>query len=132
MWAQCSSRKASLFLGSRRSDAPLDSPNPEKLCRLCLKLLFYGARGWCALKQLRLASVLNAEMLVGQPCSYTSARRTIQEPYLNQERLIDFFQSVLLLGQRRGQRTESHGPATVFLNNSQHQPAINFIKAVLV
>src|SRR5258708_34852698 len=130
MWAQCPSRKASLFLGPRRSDAPFDSPNLEKLCRLCSKLLFYGCERRHALKQLRLASVLYAEMLVGQPCGYTSARRAIKEPYLNQERLIDFFQRVLLLGQRRGQRTEPHWPATVFLNNGQHQPAINFIKAV--
>src|ERR1700674_2658533 len=85
-----------------------------------------------ASKQLRLASILQTKMLVGQPGGHTPTRRAVKKTDLNQKRLINFFQGVRLFRQCGCQRTQTYGAATVLLNNGEQQSAVNFIKAVLV
>ena len=56
----------------------------------------------------------------------------VQQPELHQVRLVDFFDRVFFLAERGGDRIQAHRAAEIFLDNSQHQVAVDFVEAVLV
>src|SRR5579859_6454165 len=71
-------------------------------------------------------------MLVGQPRRNSSARSAVQEPYLNEKRLVHLLNSFGLFGERRRQRVQAHRAALIFLDDGQQQLAIHFVEAVLI
>src|SRR5205809_5104259 len=84
------------------------------------------------LKQFRLATVANAEMFVSQSSGDASSGCTVEKPDLDEKRLVDFFQGVGLFRQGCGQGIQSYRATTVFLNDGQHQAAINLIEPMLI
>ena len=71
-----------------------------------------------------------AEVLVGEACCHASAGRAVEKSDLNQERLVDFFESVFFFGQGGSQCAEAYGTTVVFLNDRKQKAAIDFVEAV--
>ena len=63
---------------------------------------------------------------------HSSARRAVEKADLDEERLVDFFDRVRLLGQRRRQRVHAHRPALVLLDDGQQQLAVDLVEAVAI
>src|SRR5258705_10100935 len=77
------------------------------------------------LEQVRLPSILNAKVIVGQTRGDAAARSAVQESDLYQEGLINLFQGVLFFCQRGSQRAEAHRSAVIFLDDRQQQAPIH-------
>jgi hypothetical protein len=71
-------------------------------------------------------------MFVRQLGCDASAGGAIQEPDLDQERFVDFFNRVLLLGQGRGQRVHAHRSALIFLDDREQKLSIHFVEAMTI
>ena len=63
-----------------------------------LFLNFFGGDGSHTLKQAHLSWHFDAEMFVGQARCHTASRGPVKKAYLDEERLVDLLQCVLLLG----------------------------------
>src|SRR5258708_29397877 len=85
-----------------------------------------------SLKQTQLPRHLNPQMLISQSRSHPSPRRPVQKPNLNQKRLINLLQRILLLRQRRRQRIQPHPPPIVLLNNRPQQPSVQLIEPMRI
>ena len=72
------------------------------------------------------------EIFVRRLRGHTPARRAVQEAELNQIRLIDFFDGIGLLGNRRRNSVQPHRPAAIFFEDRQHDFLVDFVKAVAV
>src|SRR5258708_9387634 len=71
------------------------------------------------LKQIRLASIADAKMVVRQFCGNASAGSAVEKTNLHKKRLIDFLQRLRLFRQRRGQRAQPYRAAVIFLDDGQ-------------
>ena len=71
-------------------------------------------------------------MLICQMSSHPPSRRPIQEANLNEERFVDFFNRIRLLGQHGSQRIYPDRPALIFLDYGQKQLAVNLIETVAI
>src|ERR1039458_5547541 len=71
-----------------------------------------------------------AEVLIGQARGYAAAGRSVEESDLDEERLVDFFEGVLLLGQGSGQRAQPYWSAVLLLDNGEQEAAVDFVEAV--
>src|SRR5437899_2519346 len=73
------------------------------------------------LKQIGLAAILDAKMLISQPGSHPSAGGAVKETNLYKKWFIELFQSFLFFRQCGSQSTEPDRPSAEFLNNGQQQ-----------
>src|SRR5258707_12035108 len=71
------------------------------------------------LKQIRLASIADAKMVVRQFCGNASAGSAVEKTNLHKKRLIDFLQRLRLFTQLRGQRAQPYLAAVIFLDDGQ-------------
>ena len=71
-------------------------------------------------------------MVIGQPRRHAPARSAVQKTDLDEKRLVDLLQCVLLFGQGGGQGVEAHRPAVVLLNDCAQQATIKLVEAVRV
>ena len=72
------------------------------------------------------------EVLVRQLRRDPPALRAVEEPYLDKERLVDFFDRVGLFRKRRRQGVQANRPTLVFLNDGQQQATIDFVESMLI
>src|SRR5690242_8517458 len=89
--------------------------NPSAFLTLPIKSA--GRKVLKCLKQTQLARHINAQVLIRQPCRHASAWRAVEKANLDQKRLVDLFERILFLGQRRGERVQAHGAAIVFFDD---------------
>src|SRR5256885_14324785 len=83
-----------------------------------------------SLDQVWLAAIADAKMCIGQAGGDASSGSAVEKANLDEERLVDFFQRVRFFRQSGSQRVQAYWAASVFLNNREHQTAVNFIEAV--
>ena len=62
-------------------------------------------------KRRRAARLIEAEMLVSKRCRHAATRSAIEQAELHQVRLVDFFDGVLFLAERGGNRIQPHRAA---------------------
>src|SRR5581483_6212980 len=74
----------------------------------------------------------NSEMLVGQLRRDAAARGAVQEADLHKKRFVDFFDRVGFFSEDGGKRVHADRAALIFLNDGEEEPAVNFVKALLV
>src|SRR5438105_1302706 len=74
----------------------------------------------------------HAEVLVGKLRGYAATRSAVEKTDLNEEWFVHFFNGFRLFRQGCGQGVKPDRAALVLFNNGQQQPAIDFIKAVLI
>src|SRR6266545_1895103 len=75
---------------------------------------------------------LVAEVVVGRFAGDAATRRALQEPDLDQIRLVEVFDGAAVLADRRRQRVEAGGAAVKALDDGGQQLAIDFVEAVVV
>ena len=73
-----------------------------------------------------------AEMLVGEARGDPASWGSVKEAMLDQERLVDFFESVLLFGERGCEGIETHRAAVILFNYRKQQAAVEFVEAMVV
>src|ERR1041385_2381109 len=71
-------------------------------------------------------------MFVSERRRHAATRRPVQKTDLNQIRFNNLFYRIFLLGNRRGNGAQPHGPAVEFLDDRQQQFSIHFIETVRV
>ena len=71
-------------------------------------------------------------MLVRQLRHLPSARRTLQETLLNQERLIDLLQRARILSECRGDRCQPHRSAVKLIDEQVQDLVIDQVQSVTV
>src|SRR5215467_14226489 len=63
---------------------------------------------------------------------HASARRPVQKAVLNQERLVDVFDGVLLFADRGGNAADADGTAAELVDDRPQQLPVDFVEPVLV
>ena len=77
-----------------------------------------------------LAGHFDAEVLVREPCGDAAARGAVEEADLNQEGLIDLFESILLFGECGSERVQAYRAAVIFFDDGAKQAAVELVEAV--
>src|SRR5437868_5152260 len=72
------------------------------------------------------------EVLVGLCRGHAASRRPVEEPDLDQERLVDILERVPLLAHRRGKAAHANRPPVEFIDDRAEQAPIDLVEAVLV
>ena len=73
-----------------------------------------------------------AEVFVGARGRDAAARRAFQEAGLDEKRLVDVFERVALLAERRRQAADADRTAAELVDDRAQQPPIDLVEAVLV
>src|SRR5215472_4807226 len=74
----------------------------------------------------------NSKMLVRQQRRDSSARRSVEEPNLNEERLVDLLDRIRFFRQRGREGVYSNGTTLVLLDDCQQELPIHFVEPVLI
>ena len=71
-------------------------------------------------------------MVVSQLCRHTSARRTLDESFHDEERFVDFFHGSCVLADGSGNRRQPDGTAAEFVDDGQQDLVVYLIQSILV
>ena len=71
-------------------------------------------------------------MFVGKARSHAATRCAIKKSDLDQEWFVHFFERVFFFSERCCQRAQANRPTVIFLNDSEHQAAVNLVETVRV
>src|SRR5215831_20147922 len=75
---------------------------------------------------------VEAEVAVRAFSRHAAAGRPVQKAVLNQERLVNVFDGVLLFADRGGDAPNPHGTAAKFVDDRAEQLPVDFVEPVLV
>ncbi len=72
------------------------------------------------------------EVFVGAGSGHAAARGAVDEADLHEVRLVDLLDGVFFFAEGRGERAHADGAAAVFVEQGEHEVAVDFIEAAFV
>src|SRR5271165_265544 len=108
-----SARAASAFCWAGNADVVATAPTPTKQARL--------APGKFA-----------SEIFVGARGGHAATRSAVEHADLHQIRFVHFFNGVFFFAEGGGERAEAHRAPAIFVDQRDHQVAVDFVEAVLI
>src|SRR5271165_5881247 len=141
-----SARAASAFCWAGNADVVATAPTPTRKARRvgCAGRSAFGffmigefrAASWHAreeLKQARLApGKFASEIFVGARGGHAATRSAVEHADLHQIRFVHFFNGVFFFAEGGGERAEAHRAPAIFVDQRDHQVAVDFVEAVLI